>query len=350
MNVEPTATTSAPGGGDVLGRDDGPLPVAYGSDRLELMVRDPMWAHAYWELSIDRLKEAIESPGGRRAFLRLIGATTGHVLAEHAVRAACGSHDFALQEANSSYMVELAIRRDYRQVVLARSNVVHAPPRTPSPGMAPAFVSRAQQLSALTEGRTLELTGGGDRVWLPRVDESPQAAPTAAGRTQVGPPAAMGSEPRLRVDSEPRLAHLGSEARLIRREPLRIPFVIARSPGTPEPVAGALSALAAAVWLGREPVDVLAAGNRLVTALADAGISFGPAVAVLDPPGRDVAAPDHDARDTPAPAAAGYTATESPDGSRTVIGPDGSSITYTPVVDGPGKRSAAAVVGVRHAF
>ena len=315
------------------------------------MVRDPMWAHAYWEISSDRIKDAIGSPGGRKTFLRLIGVPTGHLLAEHAVRAEQGSHDLALPEADSSYMVELAIMRDYRWVVLARSNVVHAPPRTPGSATAPAFVSRADQLRALTEGRTVELAGGGGRVLPPGMGGSPKAAQTAVGRSHVGAHVAMGSEARLlRVDSEPRRAQLGSEARLVRREPVHIPFVIARSPGIPEPVAGALSALATAVWFGRDPVDVLAAGNTLVRALADAGISFGPAVAVLDPPGRDVAAPDRDPRDTSAPGAAGYTATESRDGSLTVIGPDGSSITYNPVVDGPSIRSAAAVVGVRHAF
>jgi hypothetical protein len=352
MNVESTtANTAAPGGRDALEPDDAPLPLAYGSDRLELMVRDPMWAHAYWELNIDRIKDAVESSGGPTAFLQLIGVPTGHVLAEHAVRAERGSHGFALPEANSSYMVELAIRRDYSKVVLARSDVVHAPPRTPRSAAAPAFVSRAQQLRALTEGCTLDPAGARGRALSPGVGESQQAAPTAVGPNLVGSPASMGSEPRPpQVDSEPRLAQLGSEARLIRREPVHIPFIIARGPGTPEPVAGALSALAAAVWLGRDPVAVLAAGNALVSALADAGISFGPAVAVLDRPGGDVAAPDHDVRDTPVPGAADYTASENSDGSLTVIGPDGSSITYTPVVGAPGTRSAAAVVGVRHAL
>lgn len=101
---------------------------------------------------------------------------------------------------------------------------------------------------------------------------SPQAARTAVGRSQAGAPASMGSEARLlRGGSEPRLAQLGSEARLVRREPVHITFVIARSPGIPEPVAGALSGLAAAVWFGRDPVDVLAAGNALARTLADAG-------------------------------------------------------------------------------
>ena len=162
--------------------------------------------------------------------------------------------------------------RDYSWVVLARSNVVHAPPRTPKSATAPAFVSRAHQLRALTEGRTLEPAGGRSRVLPPRMGGSPQAARTAVGRSQAGAPASMGSEARLlRGGSEPRLAQLGSEARLVRREPVHITFVIARSPGIPEPVAGALSGLAAAVWFGRDPVDVLAAGNALARTLADAG-------------------------------------------------------------------------------
>ena len=352
VNVEHPANNSALRGGDGLQRDDAPLPLAYGSDRLELMVRDPTWAHAYWEIGIDRIKDAVGSLGGRRAFLRLIGVPTGHLLAEHAVWAERGSHGFALPEADSSYMVELAIMRDYSWVVLARSNVVHAPPSTPRPATASAFVSRAHQLRAMMEGGTLEGTGGGGRVLPPRTGGSPQAARSAAGRSQVGAPTSMGSEARLiRVDSESRLAQLGSEGRLVRREPVHIPFVVARSPGIPEPVAAALSALAAAVWFGRDPVDVLGAGNALVRALAAAGISFGPALAILDAPEPDVAAPDPGcARDASAHGAAGYTAIESPDGSLTVIGPDGSSITYNPVVDGPGTRSAAAVVGVRHAY
>ena len=280
VNVEPTANNSAPSGGDVRERDDAPLPLAYGSDRLELTVRDPMWAHAYWEISIDRIKDAVGSPGGRKVFLRLIGVPTGYRLAEHAVRAERGGHGFALPEADSSYMVELAIMRDYSWVVLARSNVVHAPSRKPRSATAPAFVSRAHQLRALTDGRALELAGGGSGVLPPRMGGSPPAARTAAmGRSQVGAPASMGSETRLvRFDSEPRLAQPGSDARLVRREPVHIPFVIARSRRIPELVAGALSGLAAAVWFGRDPVDVLAAGNALARALADAGIPFGPTV------------------------------------------------------------------------
>ena len=353
VDVEANANNSTGGSVAFPERDDAPLPRAYGSDSLELMVRDPTWAHAYWDISIDRFKDAVARGGGGRAFLRLIGVPTGHVLAEHAVWAERGSHGFALPAADRSYLVELAVIRDYRWDVITRSNVVRAPPNTPRAATAPAFVSRASQLPA-AEGVTLGPVGDSGQFVPSRMGGRPEGARTAVGGGRVGAPRSVGSEARLLPgDSELRVAGRGSEARLVRREGLHIPFVIARGPGIPESVAGALSALAAAVWLGRDPAHILWAGNALVSALADAGISYGPAVAILDPPEPDVAAPDSGARDTPEPGADDYSVTESGDGSITVVGPDGSSITYNPVRvgigDGPGTCSAAAVVGVRYA-
>ena len=352
MDVEATANDSAAGSGEAPEPDDAPLPVAYGSNRLELMVRDPAWAHAYWDISIDRINDVVGARGGGRACLRLIAFRTGRVLAECAVRAERGSHGFALPEADRWYRVELAIMRNDRWVVLARSNVVHAPPKTPRAAREPTFVSRAQEPRSLAEGPTLGPAGHGGHFLSRRLGESPQGVQTAVRRGPAGAPASMAAD-QPQVGSELRLAQRGSEARLVRREPVHVRFVIARNPDNPEPVAAALRALAANVWFGRDPVHVLAAGNALVRALADAGISFGPAVAILDPPGREMAAPDPGTRDTSAPSSEGYTATANRDGSITVIGPDGSSITYNPVqfgsVDGPGTRSAAAVIEVRHA-
>ena len=39
-----------------------------------------------------------------------------------------GSQEVALPEPDSSYVVELAVMQNYQWVVLARSDVVHAPP------------------------------------------------------------------------------------------------------------------------------------------------------------------------------------------------------------------------------
>jgi len=164
----------------------------------------------------------------------------------------------------------------------------------------------------------------------------------------------------LRVDSELRLAselrsaERGSEARLTRREPAHMFFVIAGRPGLPEPVAAALGALAAAVWRGRDPVDVLSAGTALAAALADAGISAGPAVAMVDPPGPGVATPEPTGPYASRPGAEACTVSENADGSVTVIDRDGNSITYSAIqsadVDNPRTRSVAAIVGVRHTF
>jgi hypothetical protein len=175
---------------------DALLPNAYGTDTLVVMVRDPRLAHAYWDISAARINDALASLGGGRSFLRLIGLPTGYLLAEHEVCAARGSHDVALPEADHSYAAELAIVHHYRKVLLARSDVVQAPPSGPRPAAAPAFVSRPEQLRALELGLTLESRGGASSALLQR----------NLGGARI----AQGSEARLlRLGSERRLAGLG---------------------------------------------------------------------------------------------------------------------------------------------
>lgn len=203
------------------------------------------------------------------------------------------------------------------------------------------------------------LTAPAAILWQRRPEGATRVAQAAGEVAWVGPRPRAGSEARLlRAASEfpfasdLRFARSGSEARLTRREPARIRFVVAGSPAMTAPVAAALGALAAAVWFGRDPVDVLRAGIVLVGALAEAGIA-GPAVAILDPPGPDVAAPEPAGPHTSSSGTEACTVSASADGSITVIDRDGNSITYSPVhsagVDNPGTRSAAAIVGVRHA-
>jgi len=325
------------------------------------MVRDPTSGHAYWDLSNDRISVAVGPDYGGRAFLRLIGVPSGYLLAEHAVPIARGSQDVALPEADSSYMVELAVMRNYQWVVLARSNVIHAPPKTPREAPTPAVVSRAQQPRVRAEGDDHELDSVGGHLVVAPTERAPHVGRAAGGPASVGAAAQMGSETRLRgvgselrLASELRSAQRGSEARLTPRALAHMPFVIAGRPGLPEPVAAALGALAADVWRGRDPVDVLSAGIALAAALADAGISAGPAVALLDPPGPGAAATEPTGPYPSRPGTGVYTVSENADGSVTVIDRNGNSITYSPVqsagVDRPRTRSVAAIIGVRHAF
>jgi len=347
------------GGGNPDGPVEASLPLGYGGDTLELMVRDPTSAHAYWDLSVDRINAAVGPHDRRKAFLRLIGVPTGYLLAEYAVPAERGSQAVALPEADSSYEVELAVTHNYQWVVLARSNVIHAPPTTARVASTPAFVSRAQQLRLLAESRGVERDrAAGDLVAEPTRGAS-RIAQGAGGRAHVGAPAHVGSEARLfpaaselPLASELRFARAGSEARLAQREPAPTPFLMVGSRAMTAPVAAALGALAAAVWLGRDPIDVLDAGSKLASTLADAGMSSGPVVAVLDPPGPDAAPPEPAGSRTSSSGSEAYTVSESPDGSITVIDRDGNFITYSPVpsasVGVSHGRSAAAIVGARH--
>ena len=132
VDVDASADNLAAGNGGVLRADDAALPLAYGSDTLELMVRDPTWAHAYWDMSVERLDAAVGPFGRAEGFLRLIGVPAGHLLDEHVVWAQRGSLGLPLPQADRSYLVELAIMRDdFRWAILARSGVVHAPPTLP---------------------------------------------------------------------------------------------------------------------------------------------------------------------------------------------------------------------------
>ncbi len=182
---------------------DAPLPLAYGTDSVVLMVRDPSRAHAYWDISVDRICRAVESLGGGKAFLRLLAVPTGLLLADYEVSAERGEYAVALPEAGRSYMAELALLHYGRKATLAVSDVVHAPPSVPTPTSAPAFVSRAQQRHALAHALTLG-----------RVSDTPHLSPTqwtGASGTIRSPisllsAGSMGSEARLaRLDSQSRL-------------------------------------------------------------------------------------------------------------------------------------------------
>ncbi len=170
---------------------DDPLPSAYGSDWLVLMVRDPTWAHAYWDISVARVSGALGSLGGGKAFLRLIGFPAGLLLAEYEVSAERGRQDITLPEADRSYVAELALVHYGRKAILARSEVVHAPASVPPPRSAPTFVSRAEQRRALASGLGL---GG-----LPALAPSGWTAPLGLARSLLSgvSPISMGSEARL---------------------------------------------------------------------------------------------------------------------------------------------------------
>ncbi|MGO9977161.1 MAG: DUF4912 domain-containing protein [Solirubrobacteraceae bacterium] len=214
MQFELPATPAADSAADRGGPEDAStssLPLAYGRDRIVLMVRDPSWAQVYWDISFARIKEAFGLLGGGRAFLRLLRLPANYLLSELEVWAERGSYGVALPEAERSYAAELAIQNDDRSVVLARSNVVETPATTPRPAEAPAYVSLAEQRYALEHGLSLS------RTKLARADEVPQwVAGPLGGNGSIS--SSVWFTARDSTGSEGRLASGGSELRLSARE------------------------------------------------------------------------------------------------------------------------------------
>lgn len=116
------------------------LPRRYGVDRLVLMVRDPYWLYAYWEISATRQEEFNSVYGPRawestRPVLRVYDVTGVDFNGSNAV----GYTDISIQEEadswhihvgqpNRSYCVDLGRKfPDGRFVTLLRSNVVTTP-------------------------------------------------------------------------------------------------------------------------------------------------------------------------------------------------------------------------------
>ncbi|MGO9901326.1 MAG: DUF4912 domain-containing protein [Solirubrobacteraceae bacterium] len=198
MNPEPLANqssgrrTDSSEPGDA---DDASLPVSYGTDTLVFMARDPTFAQAYWDIGDARIKDAVDSLGGGKAILRLIGLPIGQLLAEYEVCAKHGSYGVALPEADRSYAAELAIVRYYRKIVLARSKIVRTPPSRPRPAAAPVFVSREEQRRALELGLILERRGGESSA-LSAVSSCGLSATNTRGAT-ITQLSSVGSEARL---------------------------------------------------------------------------------------------------------------------------------------------------------
>jgi len=173
---------------------DAPLPPAYGDDWLVLMVCDPAWAHAYWDISAARVNQAVASLDGGTAFLRLLGVPDGILMAEYQVSPQRGDWRLALPQTDRDYVAELAILHYGGKALLARSRIVHAPSTVPSPSRAPVFVTRAQQRRALATGLPLECVG---EAADPSATRSARPWATMNWPLSLLSAASMGSEPRL---------------------------------------------------------------------------------------------------------------------------------------------------------
>ncbi len=112
------------------------LPQRYGTDRLVLMARDPQWVYAYWEMTHEKYRQAMEKHvaewGLSRPALRLYDVTPGLPAREHmdvVVGENAGDWYIHVDRPRHTLVAELGRLYPGGFVPLLRSNPVTMPPR-----------------------------------------------------------------------------------------------------------------------------------------------------------------------------------------------------------------------------
>jgi hypothetical protein len=115
------------------------LPAGYGKDRIVVMVRDPFWLHAYWELTRNAIARAEAALGqewhGARPILRLLDvsshdttSTSESVLRDIDIHGGCNNWYIEVGNPPRSFRVDIGyVTKHGRFYVIARSNVVVTP-------------------------------------------------------------------------------------------------------------------------------------------------------------------------------------------------------------------------------
>src|SRR5581483_11579886 len=115
------------------------LPAGYGKDRIVVMVRDPYWLHAYWELTRQAIQRAEAALGqdwhGARPILRLLDVSSHDttssaeaVIRDIDIHGGCNNWYIDVANPPRSYRVDIGyLARNGQFYVLARSNVVTTP-------------------------------------------------------------------------------------------------------------------------------------------------------------------------------------------------------------------------------
>jgi hypothetical protein len=146
------------------------LPAGYGKDRIVVMVRDPYWLHAYWELTRQAIQRAEAALGqdwhGAKPILRLLDVSSHDTTssAEAVVRdidihGGCNNWYIDVANPPRSYRVDIGyLARNGQFYVLARSNVV----TTPRAGLSDIIDENWADIDAKKADRIYAMSGGFD--------------------------------------------------------------------------------------------------------------------------------------------------------------------------------------------
>lgn len=146
------------------------LPGGYGKDRIVVMVRDPYWLHAYWELtrmSVQRAEAALgQDWHGSKPILRLLdvsshGVTNSSesILRDIDIHGGCNNWYIDVNNPPRSFRVDIGyLSRRGRFYVLARSNVVN----TPRAGVSDVIDENWSDIDQKKADRLYAMSGGFD--------------------------------------------------------------------------------------------------------------------------------------------------------------------------------------------
>ncbi len=123
------------------------LPESYGDERVVLMVRDPFWVHAYWDVTPKTIART-HAQGGQRMALRVYDVTelvfdgkNAHTWFEIPAPEYVRNWNIQVPADGRNYLVELGwVTAEGRFLPVLRSNVVDVPIGRPSPVIADKFV------------------------------------------------------------------------------------------------------------------------------------------------------------------------------------------------------------------
>jgi len=146
------------------------LPGGYGKDRIVVMVRDPYWLHAYWELTRQAISRAEAALGqhwhGAKPILRLLDVTTHDttstaetIVRDIEIHGGCNNWYIDVSNPPRSYRIDVGyLSRNGQFYVLARSNVV----TTPRAGISDTIDENWADIDSKKADRIYAMSGGFD--------------------------------------------------------------------------------------------------------------------------------------------------------------------------------------------
>jgi uncharacterized protein len=146
------------------------LPAGYGKDRIVVMVRDPYWLHAYWELTRHAIQRAEAALGQEwhtaKPILRLLDVTSRDtssaaesILRDIDIHGGCNNWYLEVGNPPRSFRVDIGyLSRSGRFYVLARSNIV----TTPRAGVSDVIDENWADLDSKKADRIYAMSGGFD--------------------------------------------------------------------------------------------------------------------------------------------------------------------------------------------